>query len=148
MAVMGDDAGDGRPNIEQELTAWVATSSPAPVAVWLFGSAAAGAMRSDSDVDVAVLTADPARRIPAVERWALAADLARRLGRDVDLVDLRAAPTVLQMQVVSTGRRVVCRDPAAAEAFESLVWAMYVRFVESRRDIVDDAVRRGTIHGR
>lgn len=139
---------DSREELEQAVAAWAAELVPPPVAVWLFGSAAADALRPDSDVDVAVLTDDPRRRIPPLERWALQQALGRRVRRDVDVVDLRAATTVLQMQVVTTGRRLACRDEPVAEAFESLVWSMYVRLAESRQGIVDDAVERGSIHGR
>ncbi len=73
----------------------------------VFGSAAGGAMRADSDVDVAVLTRAPMH----VERKrALTESLAAATGRAVDLVDLRTAGVGLTSVVLRTGKRVVCRE--------------------------------------
>ena len=56
---------------------------------YLFGSRAEGTARPTSDHDVAVLFADPEPALDATVR--LAADLARILGTEVDVVDLDRA---------------------------------------------------------
>ena len=61
-----------------------------PDAVYLFGSAGEGRLRPDSDVDLAVLVSNP---MAPAQRWALTAQLADLVRRDVDLVDLRRAST-------------------------------------------------------
>ena len=55
------------------------------------------------------------------------------------LVDLRAASTVLRMQVVANSRLLFDRDPAARERFEDYVFASYARLNEERRAIVESA---------
>ena len=73
----------------------------------LFGSAATGTLRDDSDIDVAVATGarlEPKARRRIVERIAAAA------GRPVDLVDLASAGEALVGRVLREGRPIVQRD--------------------------------------
>jgi len=65
----------------------------------LFGSAALGRLRPDSDVDVGWLGLPP----PGGGEAALLAALERRLRREVHLVDLRLASELLKIEVVRTG---------------------------------------------
>ncbi len=71
----------------------------------MFGSAARGTARSDSDVDVGVLLDDddglPALRVA----------LERGVGRSVDLVSLREAPPLLRFEIARDGRLLIERDP-------------------------------------
>ena len=61
----------------------------------LFGSVASGRDRAGSDVDIGVLFG--ARGVPSLrDRLALAVDLDRACGRDVDLVVLDDAPPLLR----------------------------------------------------
>jgi uncharacterized protein len=76
-------------------------SVPGLVLAVLHGSRARGDARPDSDVDVALLADAP------IDRWKLLelqADLAARLGAEVDVVDLLTADDVLRVQVVEHGR--------------------------------------------
>jgi predicted nucleotidyltransferase len=113
------------------------------VAVYLFGSAETGGTHATSDLDLAVLASS---RLDPVIRWELQEDIAQRAGRSVDLVDLRSASTVMQMQVVSTGRLLLSMDAAEVDRFEMYVYADYCRLNEERRAILDDVKRRGRIH--
>ncbi|HVY48614.1 MAG TPA: nucleotidyltransferase domain-containing protein [Minicystis sp.] len=88
---------------------------PGVAAAWLFGSAARGEERPDSDVDVAVLF-DRERPLDAL--LDLEAALGAELGRDVDLVDARGAPPDLVHRILRDGVLVVDEDPSARIAFE------------------------------
>jgi hypothetical protein len=70
------------------------------------------------------------------------------LRRDVDLVDLRRASTVMAMQVVSTGEPIGVLDPVEKERFEDYVFGAYARLNEERRAILQQVLRDGTVHGR
>lgn len=98
-------------------------------AVYLFGSAAGGTLRPDSDLDIAALLERPIDERMAHE---LAQDLACALGRDVDLIDLRRASTVLATQVVGSGRRIETADAGAAARFEYQTLAEYAYLNERR----------------
>lgn len=84
----------------------------------LFGSAARGALRHDSDVDLALLFDEP---LNAQRRWEVASRLQSKFNRPVDIVDLFVADGTILRQILCQGR-VVCRTDA--KAFEGLVRRM------------------------
>jgi len=122
----------------------ITAALPGVEAVYLFGSTDTADERADSDVDLAFLSHQP---VAAMQRWEFAQRLAGRLGRDVDLVDLSGASTVLRAQVVAQGRRLFCKDEQACERFEDYVFSAYARLNESRREILRQIAREGRIHG-
>jgi predicted nucleotidyltransferase len=69
----------------------------------LFGSAAKGMRRPDSDIDIGILPS-PDRAVSFDEELALAGQLEQILGREVDLVRLDTASTLLRFEA-SQGRR-------------------------------------------
>lgn len=90
------------------------------VAAYVFGSAATGRTRPESDVDIAVLLGArlPPRRAFAL-RLRLITDLGSALGRpDVDLVILNDASPLLAHRVLSTGRLVFERSASARVRFQ------------------------------
>jgi predicted nucleotidyltransferase len=116
---------------------------PGLALVYLFGSAAGGSARAASDLDVAFL-ADAA---PApMQRFRVQEDLARVLGRDVDLVDLRAASTVMRAEVLRTGRVLFERSRPERDRFEMHTCSAYALLNEERHGILDDIRRRGSIY--
>jgi predicted nucleotidyltransferase len=116
---------------------------PDLIALYRFGSQAKGNGRPDSDVDLAVLARYP---IPALRRFELAQELAAQLHRDVDLVDLRTASTVMCMQVISTGECLFTVSDRLQGEFEDLVYSAYARLNEERREILNDIRTRGSVY--
>ena len=112
-------------------------------AIYWFGSLAQGSAPLKGDLDWAVLFSKPA---PAEPLWNLSAKIASEIHKDVDLVDLKRASTVFQMQVVSTGKRIYCADQKFCELFEDLVSSKYLFLNEERRFILEDIQKRGTIY--
>jgi predicted nucleotidyltransferase len=109
------------------------------IAIYVFGSFARGEMRPDSDIDVAFLheqTFDP------VEVFSLAQQLASHILRDVDLIDLRRAPTVLRAEVVGYGRRIYTGDELRAGEFEMYAFSAYARFNEECREVLESIAAR------
>ena len=117
---------------------------PDVAAIYLYGSAGTAHERPESDVDLAVL---PARPLSVDERLSLAADLAEALGRDVDLVDLLKAPTVLRARIVAEGERLLCADERRCAVFEDYAFSSYARFNEERRELLADIRGRGSVYG-
>jgi predicted nucleotidyltransferase len=130
--------------IANNLIAALLEAIPGCLAIYRFGSWGSASARPESDIDLAVL---PCRPLAPLSRWELSQKLAVVAGREVDLVDLLQASTVLRMQVVGHGERIHCADRSRVERFEDLVYSSYARLNEERRDILDDIRKRGSIHG-
>jgi predicted nucleotidyltransferase len=114
-----------------------------PVAVYVFGSTAAGAVHESSDLDLALLPREP---LTPEARWDLQQELAVALRRDVDLVDLRSASTVMRFQVVTTGELIHDGDPRERAEFEMLALSMYARLNEERKEILEQVRREGRVY--
>jgi predicted nucleotidyltransferase len=140
-----DDTLSDMPLDSTKLTERIRAELPNVMAVYLFGSTAAGAAGPESDIDIAVLDANP---ILSLECWDLAQELATEAGRDVDIVDLRVASTVMRAQVIATGRRLFCADEIKCGEFEDYAYSAYARLNEERRAILEDIRLRGSVYGR
>jgi predicted nucleotidyltransferase len=92
----------------------------------LFGSAAKGTMRADSDVDVAIYPQDSS--LPLATELALQTELTRLCGRDVDLIRLDRAQTLVCWQVVRYGRLLIEQVPFSASRFTAHAIGEYLDF--------------------
>ena len=95
-------------------------TQPDIVAAYLFGSLAQGRATPRSDVDIAVLLSciPDAPGAATDRRLQLMDDLRRFADRHVDVIILNTAPSVLQHQVLKTGRLLHERDILARMDFE------------------------------
>ena len=116
---------------------------PNVLAVYAFGSRIQGQAGPDSDLDLAVLVAGYANPLAL---WDVATDLRAQVGCPVDLLDLRAASTVMQYQVLTTGRR-LWGNELAAGLFESFVMSEKLALNEARAGYLADIAKTGRIHG-
>lgn len=117
---------------------------PALLAVYLFGSRAQGTAGPASDLDLAVLVSG---KLEPLLLWELAQTLAGQAGCEVDLLDLRAASTVMQYQIITTGRRLWAKDAQAA-IFESAILSEKTALDTARAGLMSDIQREGTVYGR
>ncbi|MDO8893454.1 MAG: nucleotidyltransferase domain-containing protein [Nitrosomonas sp.] len=102
-----------------------------------------GTAQIDSDLDLAVLVAGYAEPLVL---WALAGDLADVTGCPVDLLDLRAASTVMQYQVITTGQRWWALDIQAA-LFEAAILSEKTELDTARAGLLSDILKRGKVYG-
>ncbi len=117
-------------------------------AIYLFGTYATSDERPDSDVDIALLLPpEQAREAGSPALSDLHLDLARALGREVDLINLRLAPTVLRKEVIMADRRIYCANAYAADEFEMLTISYYQKLNEERAEIIEDALATGRFIG-
>lgn len=113
--------GDYRPIIEAVLNHY-----PEVQAVYLFGSYETEYQWPNSDVDIALLL--PPEKVREAGPLALGLlwfELERRLGKTVDLINLRQVSTVFQKEIIMTDRRIYCGDECAADEFEMLTLSFY-----------------------
>jgi len=132
------------PRLVQQCVQYIVKTLPEILAVYVFGSVSSGQMHVNSDLDLAVYTKSGLDR---VDLWHASQKLASIVGRDVDLVDLNTATSVMRMQVVSRGERLFCMNEMLCEQFEDMIFSDYARLNEERSGILADIRQRGAVYG-
>ena len=120
---------------------------PRALSVYAFGSRVAdnGQHANDnSDLDLAVLVEGYADPLILFE---LSGQLADQLGCSVDLLDLRAASTVMQHQILTSGQRLWAQDVRAG-LFEAAMLTEKLHLNDMRKGLVEDIQARGFVYGR
>ena len=115
---------------------------PGTLAIYAFGSQIQGTQDANSDLDLAVLVggyADP------LALWKLSGQLADVAGCPVDLLDLRAASTVMQYQIITTGQRLWAADVQAG-LFECYVLSEKTALDTARGPLMRDIAKTGKIY--
>jgi uncharacterized protein len=128
---------------DSDIIAAIGAALPDVQALTLFGSRAQGLERPDSDLDLAVMLPAPA---DPVRLWEAGEAVARCLDVDVDLVDLRTASTVMQYQIITTGRHLLAATPEL-ERYEAFIMAAMMDLNEARAPLLADIQREGRVHG-
>lgn len=119
-------------------------SLPNTLAIYAFGSQVAGTARADSDLDLAVLVAGYA---DPLQLWDLSHQLADLAACPVDLLDLRAASTVMQYQVLMHGKRLWAQG-VDADLFECFVMGEKLALDAARAGTLADIAADGRVYGR
>ena len=117
---------------------------PNTLAIYAFGSQIQGTSGPESDLDLAVLVAGYA---DPVVLWESAGNLADLAGCPVDLLDLRAASTVMQYQVITTGQ-CLWSVGLPAGLFECYVLSEKTALDTARAPLMADIHVTGEIYGR
>lgn len=128
----------------ERLIAILKTRVPGLMAIYAFGSRVQGSATQHSDLDMAVLVAGYA---DAVLLWQLAGELEDIAGCPVDLLDLRAASTVMQYQIITKGVRSWAADGQAA-LFESAILSEKTALDMARAGLLSDIQQRGSVYVR
>ncbi|MFZ2391712.1 type VII toxin-antitoxin system MntA family adenylyltransferase antitoxin [Rhodoferax sp.] len=126
------------------VVAMICAAFPNAMAVYAFGSQIRGEAGSESDLDLAVLVAGYADPLAL---WDVAANLSNVVDCPVDLLDLRAASTVMQYQVITTGQR-LWASGVEAGLFECFVLSEKTKLDEARAPLLRDIAATGKIHDR
>jgi predicted nucleotidyltransferase len=115
-----------------------------PYLIILFGSTVKGNSHSESDIDIAFLSDH--RELDKYELFMIAQELASKLNRDVDLIDLSQASTVFQAQVIHTGKTIYCTDEQKRANYEVKTLKMYAKLNEERSQILKNIDESGSIY--
>jgi uncharacterized protein len=126
----------------------VTSAYPEAEGIYLFGSTSGGESNQASDVDVAiVLPGASARAVGSLALSELRFRLEEVLRRTVDLVNARAAPVVLQKEIIATGTPIYVADPAGLQHYEMIVLSLYGKLNEERRGILEEFALTGRAYG-
>ncbi|MEO5659545.1 MAG: nucleotidyltransferase domain-containing protein [Polaromonas sp.] len=115
---------------------------PNLLAIYAFGSRLQGTAGPDSDLDLAVLVAGYGEPLTL---WELSGDLADLAACPVDLLDLRAASTVMQYQILTTGERWWAKDAQAA-LYEAAILSEKTALDTARAGLLGEIRKRGTVY--
>jgi len=105
-------------------------------AAYLHGSAVKGGLRTESDVDIALLLL-PGRFLTPETRLGLAAELEAIFGRTADVGLMSSANVVYAREVFGHGRILFTRSAFQSERFRAQILSMYVELQQSRREILN-----------
>jgi len=115
-----------------------------PYLIILFGSTVNGYTHSDSDIDIAFL--NDRKNFDKYELFMIAQELAAKLNRDIDLIDLNQSSTVFQAQIIQTGKAIYCTDKQKKANFELKAFKMYAKLNEERSVILKKIYESGSIY--
>jgi predicted nucleotidyltransferase len=120
---------------------------PHTQAIYLFGTYGTEYERPESDVDIALLLPPlGSEKTGSLVMGDLHTALETLLNKEVDLINLRRASTVLRKEVIAADRRIYTGDEYAAEEFEMLTLSLYQKLNEERTGIVEDALAGGRFY--
>jgi len=122
----------------------IKSSLPNVLAMYAFGSQITGHANEHSDLDLAVLIDG---HVETFDLWDLASQLSEIAGCDVDLLNMRLASTVMQYQILQTGRTLWAKQPDAG-IFESFILSEKINLDVLRKELLDDIDQRGSIYAR
>jgi predicted nucleotidyltransferase len=105
----------------------------------LFGSAAKGLLRQESDIDIAFMSNET---FTSYDIFMIAQDLADQLKREVDLLDFNQASTVFQAQIVANG--VLLLDEKKVVRQYAFMYSLkaYALLNEERSEIIQNSIYR------
>ncbi|HKY39680.1 MAG TPA: nucleotidyltransferase domain-containing protein [Polyangiaceae bacterium] len=106
----------------------------------VFGSGASGRMHQASDIDIAIIPEDATLLLR--EELRLQVELTRVAGRNVDLVRLDRAPTLVRYQVAKHGVALFESGPFEAARFKAAAVSEYLDFEPSLRRAAEVFRRR------
>jgi uncharacterized protein len=115
--------------------------------IYLFGTHGTEYERPGSDVDIALLL--PPEQAKKEGNLALSpcrAELEDRLGKEVDLLNLRLVSTVFQKEIIFSAVLLYCADRYAVDEFEMLVLSFYQKLNEERADVLAEGLASGRFY--
>lgn len=114
------------------------------LAIYLFGSHVNGCAHPASDLDVAVVCH---KKMTGDSAFEIKAALSAAFKCDVDLVDFLRADSVTKAQIVDSGELLFAQDPSQIAFLETRVLSEYALLNEERAGILQDILKRGSVHG-
>ncbi len=111
----------------------------------LFGSYARGEQRPDSDVDLAIKSP---KEISKKEIFELTQELEQLLKKDIDLIDLNAISDSFRYEILMNGQVIYCEDSYKFDLYKLDMFREYLELNESRKDIINNIKKGGTIYGK
>ena len=127
--------------MESKIIEIIKTDQENLVAIYLFGSFATNENNKNSDVDIAILlNHQEAKKLGKLGFGELHKKLIIALNKDIDLINLQIAPTVLQKEIIAKGKCIFCNNVYEKDKFEMLILSAYQKLNEGRKLIIQGFV--------
>lgn len=108
--------------------------------IYLFGSAARGELRDESDIDIAVIgNFDFNTKLDYI------LELQDLLEKEIDFVNLEKVDTVFQAEIVSTGKCIYYKNENYKQELEMKILSKYLKLEEDREIILKSIYERGSV---
>ena len=107
--------------------------------LYQFGSSVSGKQHSSSDVDLAFYSQCEYENYTI---FVLAQDLSAKLGKEIDLIQLKSSSTVFQKEVLSNCLVLFEKEKSQREEYEMILLKKYTRLNEERKEILENYERR------
>lgn len=106
------------------------------LAVFLLGSAAEDALRTDSDIDLGVML-EPGAELSALKRLEIAGTLSYKLGRTVDMGVVSSKNLIYAREALLKGKLLYGKDGERVNLIRANLLGMYIQFNMDRREVLD-----------
>lgn len=113
--------------------------------IYLFGSYAKNEGREDSDVDIGIFCNF---HIDNYDLFVTASDLSFILKKEVQIIDMKKASTVLNAQIVGYGIVLYQKNEYIHDEFAMKTFSSYAKLNEERKVILDSIKETGSIYGK
>jgi predicted nucleotidyltransferase len=127
--------------IQDQIAKIVQERLPNSEAIYLFGSFATADERPDSDIDIAV-----SGKIDPLDLQRCRIALEAAFNRDVHLIHLNTAQTILQKEIVTNGRLLWAKSALDSERFALYILASYQKLSSERRAIIEEGRESGRFY--
>ncbi len=114
-------------------------------AIILFGSYARGDQRKDSDVDIAIKSNE---NITKKQLFEMTEKLEQILKKDVDLIDLNTISDSFRYEILMNGKVLYFKDSFQFDLYKLDMFREYLELNESRKTIIENIKKGGTIYGK
>jgi uncharacterized protein len=115
-----------------------------PEFIYLYGSFAIGEGRADSDIDLAIYTD---KEVSPYELFIISNKLSFMVGRDVEIVNLKAIDTVFASQIVGNREELYCKNDLLRANFNIRIFKEYAKLNEERKIVLDAIEKDGRVYG-
>lgn len=105
-----------------------------PSMIWLFGSAVRETLNPESDIDLAFFSDGD---FDGYQVFMVAQELASMIGKEIDLIDLKKASTVMKAQIIGKGKLIYQQDNRQRMIFEMKAFKEYALLNEERQPILE-----------
>lgn len=112
--------------------------------IYLFGSYAKKEAREDSDIDIGIVASEV---IENYDLLIIASDLSFVLGKEVQIIDMQKASTVLNMQIFAYGIALYNKNEYFHDEYVMKTYSLYAKLNEEREVVLKNIKKNGSIYG-